>query len=1015
VRSRDAAAILRFAPNSGPAWVGVFLFGLVVFAALYAFAAWLIFDVLLGSSKTGVLVAMAVAVALAAVQQVFAIRRFRGSALRAAAAEAAMSTGNVLQRLRSAVLERRGPQLDQMMGSSAVLPRRAKDRFDLSRPDQRALWLRAGERAVTWSAIVKRWDHQPGLLVVLGEPGYGKTVAALSSLTRMNAREGSGQPVAELFPLLEWYRWQAGNRHRSIAKWLVYQLTTTYTDLSVPIAEEFVEQGKVVPLLDGLDEVPNAHRLSCLAAIEAFARPSIDPAAGPSPLARPVALTCRSHEYNQLARDWPDARHVELLALEPEQVAAALAQSTVSGEASDERYPAPDAAMVERLRCPRLLGIALQAANRADGTASRLLTADRTQGEEQLCDLLLAGDTEGFEGAGTEEIRRWLESLADALKRADRERLWLHELYLLFPEPRFQRGYTFRLALGSAFFAGLGVGLLSLIAGGLTPPLTMALVAAVAVALFILRSRLPLAWLPFYEPGAEVLAPAVRVRIGWRGRAMAARDKFVFAVTRWLPGEWAPEDLPLRVVTLVLLLTGGGALAVWLDDLIGEAIFVILGIVTLSLLTTLDVGGQVVTDAVPERLAGAGPEAVIEAAIRRGQLRGFYFLLVATAAGALIGSADGRLGKGALIGLEIGVVLGVIGAVEGGLKAALYRYALPAYLEREGTVPLRLAEFLDWCSQPERGWLRRADAYEFRDGGLVDYLALGAITKRVESLCQQASSDADPSPDLGSALTTLAHRLYEVGRAEQALATMDEAIDRYRQADGGTFREEIADSLGTKAQWLRQLARQEHALSAIGQALELSPLEPTLLSTRAALLRELGRADEAIAASEEALTAIDGSVALTIRFQEILDEPSRELAPLLAAKAQCLHDLGRSDEELTTLAEAVLSYTARLPSDPAVLPELAGVLTLQAACLHATGQAREAMGPSARAVEIYWQLETERPGAFRPQLARSLSTQAAWLRANARMATKQAKLLASQHNQLPPIDNPVDLQPTTVQ
>jgi len=53
-----------------------------------------------------------------------------------------------------------------------------------------------------------QWDEARGRIAILGPAGYGKTVAALTLLKRINTIEAADAPLAELFQLSEWYRWQ---------------------------------------------------------------------------------------------------------------------------------------------------------------------------------------------------------------------------------------------------------------------------------------------------------------------------------------------------------------------------------------------------------------------------------------------------------------------------------------------------------------------------------------------------------------------------------------------------------------------------------------------------------------------------------------------------------------------------------------------------------------------------------------------------------------------------------------
>jgi len=56
---------------------------------------------------------------------------------------------------------------------------------------------------------------------------------------------------------------------RPLADWLVSELTASY-DVPRRIAKRWIDGNRIVPLLDGLDEVTNQHRNACAEAINAF-------------------------------------------------------------------------------------------------------------------------------------------------------------------------------------------------------------------------------------------------------------------------------------------------------------------------------------------------------------------------------------------------------------------------------------------------------------------------------------------------------------------------------------------------------------------------------------------------------------------------------------------------------------------------------------------------------------------------------------------------------------------------
>ena len=124
-------------------------------------------------------------------------------------------------------------------------------------------------------------------LLILGEPGAGKTTTLLELVRDLvrRARESAAEPAPVVLALSTWT-----GRHRSLGEWLAEELNLRY---QVPkrLAQGWLDGGRLVLLLDGLDEVREAVRPACVAAINAFALEHMP--AG-------LAVTCRVTEYSAL-------------------------------------------------------------------------------------------------------------------------------------------------------------------------------------------------------------------------------------------------------------------------------------------------------------------------------------------------------------------------------------------------------------------------------------------------------------------------------------------------------------------------------------------------------------------------------------------------------------------------------------------------------------------------------------------------------------------------------------------
>jgi predicted NACHT family NTPase len=224
-------------------------------------------------------------------------------------------------------------------------------------------------------------EASPGRLVILGDPGYGKTVAALTLVKHINARNEPGAIVAELFPLAEWQRWRGEHPDSPFGHWLAEQLTVAHPSVEPQVAQELVDARLILPVLDGLDEIVAVEqRRACVAAIDAYAEHGA--------AHRPFVLTCRAREYHELAPDWVrDDECVLLVGLQPDQIQQRLCERTAGRRAWDvlrERQAAGDNRINELLASPLRLAIVLQVYR--DGDPGELLEHGRARARTPVGD-----------------------------------------------------------------------------------------------------------------------------------------------------------------------------------------------------------------------------------------------------------------------------------------------------------------------------------------------------------------------------------------------------------------------------------------------------------------------------------------------------------------------------------------------------------------------------------------------------------------------------------------------------
>jgi DNA-binding SARP family transcriptional activator/DNA polymerase III delta prime subunit len=114
--------------------------------------------------------------------------------------------------------------------------------------------------------IVAMYDQLEGELLILGAPGAGKTTMLLQlARTLLRRAESDGNlPMPVIFHLSSW-----AAQRLPISTWLVEELIVRY---QVPrrLAQKWVSDKQVLPLLDGLDEVVAEQRVACVEALNQF-------------------------------------------------------------------------------------------------------------------------------------------------------------------------------------------------------------------------------------------------------------------------------------------------------------------------------------------------------------------------------------------------------------------------------------------------------------------------------------------------------------------------------------------------------------------------------------------------------------------------------------------------------------------------------------------------------------------------------------------------------------------------
>ncbi len=545
-----------------------------------------------------------------------------------------------------------------------------------------------------------------GRMVVLGEPGAGKTVLAtqlvinlIEGLPDSELQPSARPPVPVWLTLTSVDLGEADSLARSSAEELAsrldqqmaVQISAAY-QIPRPATERLIREHWVLPVLDGLDEM-DAPSLDT----SGLARPravAVVRALNAGTGRKPVVLVCRRGEYGQLARSasaegedpvLQDARQIVLQPLDvpaicdyltrrfpgeqPEQLAARW--QNVQATLQDSAVARPDASLAAVLSSPWRLFLAATAYQDDTSDPDELIRRPVDEVGENLLGQLIPAVTHrtarpGGDHYQPEEVCAWLGTLALHLEQTSNnpelrwsltdlrlERLWpiggrktVQQLTVLA---------TFAL-VGGAFAVP---GLLWVHANGSWYPETRSSWVGLIVTIIAVVS----AGMASTDPNPPLN------RLNLRLTSKASRRKLAGALAVGLPSGLAYG----LVVGLATGLTHG--LAVWLAD--GLLVGLLVGLT----------GG----------LAGSFSLAAEPTTVMRQNIAyGLAFAL-------------GGLAVGLAVGLSAGLTVGLAFALTGGLAAGLavgvylglavwIRYLIGCWLaRRKGMLPRRVGRFLDWA------------------------------------------------------------------------------------------------------------------------------------------------------------------------------------------------------------------------------------------------------------------------------------------------------------------------------
>jgi tetratricopeptide (TPR) repeat protein len=225
-------------------------------------------------------------------------------------------------------------------------------------------------------------------------------------------------------------------------------------------------------------------------------------------------------------------------------------------------------------------------------------------------------------------------------------------------------------------------------------------------------------------------------------------------------------------------------------------------------------------------------------------------------------------------------------------------------------------------------------------------------------------------------LTNLGNILSDLGRRQEALAPTEEAVKITRELakTNPAYQGDLARSLTLLGNRYSELGRRQEALAPTEEAVkitrELAKTNPAFLEALAGSLTNLGNLYSDLGRRQEALAPTEEAVKITRELAKTNPAFLGDLARSLNNLGNRYSDLGRRQEALAPTEEAVKIRRELARTNPAYLGDLASSVGNLGNRYSELGRRQEALAPTEEAVRIFRELAKTNP-AFQEYLART--------------------------------------------
>jgi hypothetical protein len=557
------------------------------------------------------------------------------------------------------------------------------DRLGLSGEDYIDLeWSRgdsgAAEFGTHWLAT------RPRLAVILGDKGSGKSVATMlltHQLLRLRRDDHKDEQRIPVPVLLQVGEWDPG---AELLTWVAAKLTDQLGVADASAAESLVQDGALLLVLDGFDDIPKVHRTKALKAIRRFLTDTHCS----------VVLASRITEYEgamKRAGRFPPPSEIRIGRVRPAQAKRFLLNGTQEVGHWDpiiDLVDEHDNPVAEALESPLMVYLTSEVYKHEPPDRSELEELkDRAAVERHLLAAYLPARYDRGTRYDRDRAVRWLRTIAGHLVATDAPRFAWWELHKALNP----RDYTMMTAIISGLFCW--------------PPLYFAFGPVLPLG-FITAFAALIGWVVGWI-GGQLRQDTDRQQEGPQYLAFH-RKQFRSRVARRFVYPWLVAML--IALPVFWFMTGSVALV----------------LATLTYMTLTALAGLVNEARLPHQLQIFGPRRVFETT-RNATLA--TALLYMIAIGLMVWAIFAFLfpyEHSARAGVAFGLMSVTVSTLLAPATWHQYRMAhLKIALTKPSRLPLRLMRFLD--DAHKRGVLRQVGAtYEFRHDELKAYLIASA-------------------------------------------------------------------------------------------------------------------------------------------------------------------------------------------------------------------------------------------------------------------------------------------------